>query len=71
MLGRDGKETPIEEATYKDSQVDFKVTRERDGNKIVTHYTGKVSGDTIKGKREYERNGEKRERDWEAKRSTD
>jgi len=29
---------------------------------------GDVSGDTIKGKSEFERNGEKQSRDWEAKR---
>jgi hypothetical protein len=71
MVGRDGKDTPIEEGTCKDGQVDFKVTRERDGNKFVIHYKGKVSGDTIKGKSEFERDGEKMEREWEAKRSKD
>jgi hypothetical protein len=71
MVGRDGKDRPIEEGTFKDGQVDFKMVRERDGNKFVTHYTGKVSGDTIKGKTEFERNGEKMEREWEAKRSKD
>jgi hypothetical protein len=71
MLGRDGNETPIEEGTFKDGKVAFKITRERDGNKFVIHYTGKVSGDTIKGKTEFERNGEKMEREWEAKRAKD
>jgi hypothetical protein len=71
MLGRDGNETPIEDGTFKDNKVAFKVTRERDGNKFVIHYTGKVSGDTIKGKTEFERNGEKMEREWEAKRAKD
>jgi hypothetical protein len=71
MPDREGKDQPIEGATFKDGQVDFKVTRERDGNKFVVHYTGKLAGDTIKGKREFERNGEKQERDWEATRSKD
>jgi hypothetical protein len=71
MPGRDGKDNPIEDATFKDGQVNFKVTRERDGNKFVIHYTGKVSGDTIKGKTEFERDGTKMERDWEAKRASD
>jgi len=30
-----------------------------------------VSGDTIKGKTEFERNGETMSRDWDAKRSKD
>jgi hypothetical protein len=38
------------------------------GNTFVMKYMGKVSGDTIKGKTEFERNGEKQEREWEAKR---
>jgi hypothetical protein len=30
-----------------------------------------VSGDSIKGKRTFERNGEEQSRDWEAKREKD
>jgi hypothetical protein len=67
-VGRDGKETPIEEGTFKDGEVSFKVTRERQGNKFTTKYKGKLDGDTIKGKTEFERNGETQSRDWEAKR---
>ncbi len=69
LVGRNNAETAIGEATFKDDTVSFTVTRERDGNKFVTKYTGKVEGDTIKGKTESERDGEKRERDWEAKRA--
>jgi hypothetical protein len=68
MPGRNNNETKIEDGTYKDGEVSFTVTRERNGNKFVTKYKGKVSGDTIKGKIESERNGQKNERDWEAKR---
>ncbi len=64
ITGRDGKETPIEEASYKDGEVKFQVTRERDGNKLVIKYSGKLSGDTITGKSEA---GE-RSRDWKAER---
>jgi hypothetical protein len=69
FIGPDGQETPIEDGTYKDGDVAFKVTRERDGNKFTIKFTGKVSGDTIKGKTEFERGGETRRRDWEAKRA--
>jgi hypothetical protein len=44
------QETAIEEGTYKDGEISFKVTRERNGQKMTMKYTGKVSGDTIKGK---------------------
>jgi len=71
MVGQNGQETPIEDGQFKDGEVSFKVTRERQGNKITTKYTGKVSGDTIKGKIESERNGQPQSRDWEAKRSKD
>lgn len=68
MVGRNNQETAIEGATFKDDTVSFTVTRERDGNKFVTKYTGKLEGDTIKGKSESERNGQKQEREWNAKR---
>lgn len=69
MLGRNNQETPIEDAKYKDGQISFKVTRERNGQKFTTKYSGKVSGETIKGKTESERGGQTQSRDWEAKRS--
>lgn len=68
MLGRDNQETPIEDASFKDGEVAFAVTRERNGQKFTIKYKGKVEGDTIKGKSEFDRNGEKQSRDWEAKR---
>lgn len=69
FVSADGKETAIEDGKYKDGEVSFKVTREFNDNKFIIKYKGKVSGDTIKGKSERERDGETRSRDWEAKRS--
>jgi hypothetical protein len=66
---REGQESKIEDGTYKDGEVAFKVTREFNGQKIVIKYKGKVSGDTIKGKSEFDRDGETMSRDWEAKRA--
>lgn len=68
MLGRNNSETAIENATFKDGQVSFTVTRERNNIKMTTKYTGKLEGDVIKGKSEFERNGQSQSRDWEAKR---
>ena len=62
-------ETAIQDGKYKDGDLSFTVLRERDGQKMTFKYTGKVSGDTIKGKTEIERNGETSSRDWEAKRA--
>ena len=67
---RDGQdtETEIKEGQLKGDELSFTVTRELNGNKMTSKYTGKVTGDTIKGKTEFERNGEPVTRDWEAKR---
>lgn len=67
--GRQGNEveTPIEEGKVKNGEVSFTVTREFNGNKFVSKYSGKVEGDSIKGKIEFDRNGQTNTRDWEAK----
>lgn len=60
-------DTAIEEGKVKNDEISFQVTREVNGNKITTKYTGKVSGDTIKGKAESQRDGQPQKRDWVAK----
>lgn len=70
ISGRDIQDIKIEDATFKDGEVAFAVIRERNGQKITSKYKGKLDGDTIKGQIEFERNGESRKRDWEAKRET-
>jgi hypothetical protein len=67
-VGRNNTETPIEDGTFKDNKVSFKVTREFNNNKFTIKYSGTVSGDSIKGKTEFEREGQTQSRDWEAKR---
>lgn len=61
-------DTAIDEGTVKGDEISFKVTREFNGNKMVIKYSGKVSGDTITGKSEAERDGKTNSRDWVAKR---
>ena len=68
ILGRDNQERPIADATYKDGELSFTVTRERNGQKNISKYNGKVTADAIKGKIEFERDGQKQSRDWDAKR---
>jgi hypothetical protein len=62
-------ESKIEDAKYQDGEVSFKVNREFNGNKFTIKYKGKIKGDTFKGKRELERDGQTNTREFEAKRS--
>jgi hypothetical protein len=69
IVRANAQETKIDDGTFKDGEVSFTVTRERNGQKFTMKYKGKVSGDTIKGKTEFERDGQPQSRDWEAKRA--
>ena len=64
----DPVKTEISDGKVKGDEISFSVTREINANKMTTKYSGKISGDTIKGKAESERNGQLQSRDWEAKR---
>jgi hypothetical protein len=66
-----GGETEIQDGKFNDGDLSFTVVRERNGQKMTFKYTGKVSGDTIKGKTEIDRDGQTSSRDWEANRSKD
>jgi hypothetical protein len=68
MSGRQGSETAIEDGKVAGDTISFKVTREFGDNKVVQMYQGKVSGDTIKGERKSNRDGQDQTREWEAKR---
>jgi hypothetical protein len=61
-------DTAIEDAKLAGEDLSFKVTREFNGTKFVQKFSGKISGDAIKGKIESERDGETRSVDWDAKR---
>jgi hypothetical protein len=67
--GRDNTATDISDGTVKDGQVSFKVTRKRGDKEFTMTYTGKVEGDTLKGKSTGTFNGQERSREFEAKRS--
>jgi len=67
-VGRNNTESPISDGTFKDNVVKFNVVREFNGNKFTIKYSGTLSGDSIKGKSEFERDGQAQSRDWEAKR---
>jgi hypothetical protein len=69
LVGRDGKDVAIEDGKFANDEVSFKVTRTRNDKSFTIKYSGKVSGDTIKGKTEFDFGGKAQSRDWEAKRA--
>ena len=68
MPGRDNAVTQISDASFKDNKVTFSVARDVNGQKRTTKYNGTLSGDTITGKSERERDGQTTSTDWVAKR---
>lgn len=69
VSGMNGMKTEIKDGVVKDGELTFKVVREREGNTFTIEYRGKLDGEnTLKGKSAMEFNGQKRERDIEAKR---
>ena len=61
-------EIAIEEGKVQGDLVSFQVTRERDGNKFTMKYSGKIEGDSLKGKIQGTFGGEERSFDLDAKR---
>jgi len=67
MSGR-GTDAKVDDLKFKDRELTFSVTRERNDMKFTVKYKAKIEGDTIKGKAETEFSGEKREFEFEGKR---
>ena len=67
--GRGGQTTATEISDGKISGADvsFCVVRTFNDNTFTNKYSGTLADGTIKGKMEFERNGEAQSRDWEAK----
>jgi hypothetical protein len=68
-IQRKDQETPIEDGKFKDGEISFNVSREVKGEKITTKYTGKVTGDTMKGKMESKFGGQDFTVDFEGKKT--
>jgi len=58
----------ITDGSLKDGEITFKVNREFNGRPFLIRYSGKLSGDKINGKCEFDANGETRALEWKAKR---
>jgi hypothetical protein len=67
--GRGGQATATEISDGKitGADVSFCVVRSFNDNTVTNKYSGTLVDGTIKGKTEFERNGEAQSRDWEAK----
>jgi len=65
--GGDPVSTDIKDGKVNGSEISFAVTREFNGNSFTIKYSGKLADGVIKGKTEFDRNGETQSRDWEAK----
>lgn len=68
VSGMGGMKTEIKDGAVKDGLLTFKVVRERNGNTFSSDYSLKLDGDSVKGKTSMEFQGQKREREIEAKR---
>jgi hypothetical protein len=66
---RPGTETSITNAILRGDELSFQVIRKREDQEIITTYTGKWSGKSIKGKVESNWAGDKQSYDWEAQRA--
>ena len=69
--GGDPTSTDIKDGKINGSEISFTVTREFNGNSFSMKYSGKLADGVIKGKTEFDRNGETQSRDWEAKKQED
>ena len=67
ITGRQGNQIPISDGKISGNTLSFTVTMERGGNTIKQNYTGQVSGDEIKLKRE---GGQGPAREFTAKRAS-
>ncbi|MGA9449830.1 MAG: hypothetical protein WBW41_00640 [Verrucomicrobiia bacterium] len=67
--GRGGQTTATEISDGKitGADVSFCVVRTFNDNMVTNKYSGTLADGVIKGKMEFERNGETQSRDWEAK----
>lgn len=66
------REVEIKDGKVQDGTLTFATVYERNERRLEVKHSAKVSGDTMKGKTEFTtRDGEKREREWEAKREKD
>ena len=67
VTGRRG-DTPISDGQFKDGTLTFTVSREREGRKMVSKFSGKLDGNALTGTMTMDRGDGAQSRPWEAKR---
>jgi hypothetical protein len=65
--GAPAADVAITDGKLTGADVSFTVVREFNGNSMTNKYSGTVADGSIKGKIEFNRNGDVQSRDWEAK----
>ena len=65
---RPGSDAPLANVVLKGDVVSFDVVREREGERIITHYRGTLGGHVIKGHITTQAGGTEQRYDWEARR---
>jgi hypothetical protein len=68
ILGRNDQKQEIKEATVKGADIQFATIVDRNGQPFKTVYKAKLEGDLLKGQIITTRDGQERQRPWEAKR---
>ena len=58
FLGMDGTEVKLEDGTYKDNELAFKVTLDFGGQELISKFAGTVSAEGYKGKVDYDIGGQ-------------
>jgi hypothetical protein len=69
VFGRGRRKIEIKNGSIKNGEIYFEVERGPADNKVISIYTGKQTGDKIKGTIETTVDGEERKSDWDAKRA--
>ena len=71
LASEQGQTVPVKEALWKDGELSFRVTLERQGQEFNLDYKGKVTGEAIKGKVSLNILGQNRSFDFEGNRKKD
>ncbi|MBM3823754.1 MAG: hypothetical protein FJ404_12855 [Verrucomicrobia bacterium] len=69
ILGRNNKQIPIQKFSFTPPNLAFEVPREVHGHKSMARYQGELKEHRLAGRMEFERDGEPRQREWNASRN--
>jgi hypothetical protein len=70
MVGKNGKESVLQNAKYKDGDMSFTIVRDEVGKKMPITVTAIAVGETMSGMADFTLDGQEQNISWEAKRAT-